>query len=339
MPLVSSISEVRKFIKTAGAKDNSILPDFLRAEHAYIEPLLGSELYEELQNFYNNGTFNQDDLKGRLILLAQRPIVAFSYHDELPLLHTLITDLGVRRASTNNLPAAYKWEFKELKNALLDMAYHGIEQMLQFLFKNVDELDSFRSSDYFKMIEGLPVKSGTHFNQLYKLYQPLRTFSAILPIQQMVKDLYLNSEFGEALATHICEYSGNESSMLGVKKLVEKSTAYYTIKHACEQFAVRFSVHGFTVVSDIDKDDPEAGFDNASLQAIELKMKAADRDGGTYLSKARAALIKLIEDKQLEPDFSDDFKNAIDDSPLKDVALNAILDRDLGNNRRKIFRL
>lgn len=316
--------------------DDSRLPNIEKAARKHIIPMIGNPLYQRLVEVYEaeNSEDAPPEVEGpnsfeKLLLShVQLPLAAWAIHDDLPFLHVHVTDMGVRRASTNNLPSAYKWEFQSLKDALLDTAQEGMEILLSFLFENKAQFSPWTDDNAYKQYEGLFIRSGAEFSELYRLFQPLRTFASLRPILDDVKENYMIPAIGEEAVRYLLQYSGGESAVQRILRNLKKAAAHFTIKHACEQFSVQFSERGFTVLSSGDGDSTDSGRKEADLSSLDLKRRAADRDGNVYLERAKAELLSAEE-------LPEELISAVQSGPLR---LHAPFEKDLGNDRRKIFR-
>lgn len=338
MPLITKISEIRAVINMSVLSDDAALPNIEKAERKHIIPVIGKPLYQDMVVKYNAVPQGFNTYEGLLLKHIQLALAAYALHDDLALMHTHITDMGLRRASSNNLPAAFKWEYNATKSALLDVAQEGLEILLNFLFAEKEEFPLWENDEAYQQYLKLIIRSGTEFSGIYRLYQPLRTYAAIMPLMDDVKDNYLIPTLGEALLNYFVESENPTDYEKEVLRLLKKGAAHLTIKHACEQFPVQFSERGFTVINSGDQNSDDAGITHTPSTMLELKMRAADRDGNNFLIRGRNYIVKMLRDQTLQEDFSEDFQSAVADSPLKDYATRSDTP-DRGNDRRKIFRM
>jgi hypothetical protein len=161
------------------------------------------------------------------------------------------------------------------------------------------------------------------------------------PVIEDVEENYFATHLGRDLFTW-CKAQDKveitaEGGLVDVKKLLKKALAFFTIKHACEHYAVRFDTNGFTVLAmggNLD-DNSNTGRTEASLRQIQERKDACDRDGQNYLSKASAYLVGIAKGLY-NVDFGSDFATAFDGSPLNKPPADGPTDR---NTNRKIFGL
>lgn len=327
MALIKTIQEIKSVLRISSLDDDMSLPDIDQSQTKHIIPAIGKEIVTEITGIYEAG--NGSELQQQLIKTIQKPLAAFAYLDDIGLIHATITDRGVARITTAEMPAAFRWEFNEVKAALEDKALTGMEQLLEFLEDNKDEFTTWANSAAYKQYHKFLIKTGTEFNEYYSLYQPLRTFQALRPVIALVEDMYLTQSLGDYLQT-LKDKAAPTDDELFVMDMLKKSEAYLSIKHAIETLPVRISDTGFTVTAmrGTDKDAFETDRQPATDNLMSIKMDAADRDGQNYLFKA----VKYLNMNASATVFPEWFTG----DKYKNPATTATPTR--GNESRNIFR-
>lgn len=302
----------------------------------HILQLLGKELYGDLETKYNSDTLNNNEQE--LLKNVQLPLSSFALLDDLAFMHTIITDSGVRTASTDKMEAAHRWEFRELQNALINYAVDGIELLLAYLYDTRATWQLWTDSSEFKELDSFLIKTGTDFKKYYPLFQPLRTYWSLRPIMQDVEENYLTPALGRDLLAWVKTQENiiitADGGEVDVKKIIKRAAAQFTIKNACEVLPVRFDENGFTVVTPGGSVD-SATNDGRQSADVSTKLNAANREGQNNLSRSTAYLVN-IANGLYNVDFGNDFTTAFDNSPLKTDPNKKPYTN--GNERRKIFR-
>jgi hypothetical protein len=325
MALITKIDEVRKFLRLNSLNNDRSLPDIEATEQKYIIPVLGNHLYDKLQALYVSNS--QDENFMKLILLVRKPLAAYAYLDNIGLLHVSITDAGVRRFETGEMPAVYAWEFRELTKTLSNISMTGMEMLLDYLDENVILWPEWNDSPTKKLRNKLVIKSGKEFSDNYPLFQPLRSYNALRSIIIEVQDNYIVPSIGEdflnGLLTEI-ELPHN----LEIVRLLKKAVAHYTIKHAVEQLPVNITEQGLTVLTSGNSNDVEYPAKNTpSDSLLEEKRRVADRDGSIYLRKVKAYLNENSNENQFPLYFNSKFYKKPGSGKF-----------DKGNSSRKFYR-
>lgn len=327
--------------KLSRLSDTANLPNVDKAGRMHLLPLLGKELYNDLNTKYNGAPPTLNASEQELLKNIQLPLAAFTLLDDMAFMHTIITDSGIRTAHTDKMEPAHRWEFMELQNALIDYATDGIELLLGYLYDNIDDWPKWTNSNEFKDIDGLLIKTGADFRRHYPLSQPLRTYWSLRPIMQDVEENYLAPSLGRDLLAWVKTQDEivitADGGEVNVKKILKRCFAQFTIKHAVEVMPVKFDENGFTTLAFRGSlDSPTSdGRVAASVAELATKLDAANREGQNNLSRATMYLVN-IANGLYNIDFGDDFTTAFDNSPLKADPNKKPYTN--GNERRKIFR-
>lgn len=329
MALITTIAEIQAVLPrlVSNLSETSTLPNFDRVERKYLVPICGLNLYNDLKTKYAGGTLSVPETA--LVNQMRLVVVAYGFLDELPFTHAMITDNGVRKATTANLPSVYGWEFKELKNALNEAAIDGIEVLLAGLVEFNSAL--WTASTEYSTYANLLIRTGTEFDSIVKLHQPLRTFWSIRAVIADVQEMYIQQSIGPDLLDHLKAIAAPTTAQKYILKLLKKALAHYSIKHACEHYTTRFDTNGFTVVAYIaDGEDSTVSGRTTAKDLLDMKMRASERDAAAFLAKARNEMVAYYEDASAE------YKAAFDAGPLASYTQPS--ERDRGNDRAGIFR-
>lgn len=285
--LIKSIDEVKNVLRISNLDSDSSLPDILSAEERYIVPVIGQALYDDLQTKYDANTLSPTE--AALLLRIQKPLAAFAYHDDLSLQHAQITDAGVRRMTTDNMPSAYRWEFDGVKDALLTRALQGIESLYDYMEKNAGSFALWTASTAYTRRNRFLIKNGIDFNDQYHVYHPFRTYEAMTGIMGDVEELYVSNLIGKDFFTALKALASPSTEEKKVIADLKKAVANLCIHHAIEKLPVKITDNGITIhVASSDRGDSDK--QTAGNDLLQLNMKACYRDGQNYLTKAKKYL-------------------------------------------------
>jgi hypothetical protein len=335
MAILKTIQEVKNLLPRllSGLSNGALMPNVDRATEKYLVPVVGDALVTEIETAYNDNTLTTDQT--RLLPKMQLVVISGAYLDELAFAHATITDNGVRTAQTQNMPRVYGWEYKELKEGLQLVSLDALDVLLQYLQNNKASFTTWTTSEAFKQFDALLIKTAMEFDNIHKLVQPFRTFYGLKSEMANVQEQYIIPSIGTELFDRLNSATDLSDPEKVIRKQLQKAIAFYTIKRACEHYAVRIDQNGFTVVASGDQEASTAGRTQAAPGLVKQKMDACDRDGGNWLAKARnqLATYSIYPDEPPPPAFMEAFAK----SPL--VKYVQPIDRTTGNERRKIFRM
>jgi len=239
-----------------------------------------------------------------------------------------MTDNGFKKMAGSNETEVRKWEFEEIKQALITTALDGTEVLLNYMYEK--KFNLWVASDEYKKFTSLLIRTGTDFDDQYKLFQPMRTFFSIRSNMADAQKMYMREAIGKDLLAYLVglEDPPGESLAPAVNEL-KKALAYFTIKECCKHQHVRFSDQGFSIISDFGSTDSanEFGRKDAGAEYLKIKMESCEETGQTFLSMAIQSLVDYFNTAA-----DDDFDIAFIMGPLKNFVPAA--DRESGNRTR-----
>lgn len=300
-------------LRIASVDSDSSLPDISEAEYTHIIPRIGKDLYNELHTAYTNNTLSP--IQSELLKKIQKPLAAFAYYDDLAMQHAMITDAGVRRTTTDNMPSAYRWEFDGVKETLANKACQGMEALLEWLEDNKASFPTYVGSDAYSERNRFLINSAQDFSAHYRLDQKYRTYNALLTIMDDVEQLYINSLIGADFFAELKAETSPTALQKEVIGFLKKAICNFTINHAFEKNTVRITDQGASIYDRYadrganDRSQPTPDMMNFTMQALQ-------RDGQTYLKKAKKFLDTNASGSVLTTYFTSDYYTSPSTEPV-----------------------
>lgn len=259
------------------------MPNMAAAEYKYLVPLIGTDLYTDLQTKFTANTLSL--IETTLLGYIRSMTVAAAYMDEVARDVVKFNDNGLQR---NVVPEQriYGWEYKEAKQGITDLYFDNMEILLRWLYDNKSSFALWTDSDEYKAYDALLIKNGTDFNKQYQLYQPMRNYWQLRGIVQDVQDNYHSLALGSGLLTYFVNLTSPTDAEKDILRSLKKAMAFFTIYRACRMHSVRFSSSGFTIAS--SEVEAESSSQTASsLTQLQMHMNAAEQDGYQQLERAK----------------------------------------------------
>lgn len=343
MALIRTIADVRKYVRLSNVDTAQQLPDIEMAEMLHLVPIIGQALYDKLNTDY--ATLN--DPAGttayhKVFRAAQRMIAPLSYANELGTYQALITSSGVKTMDSNSMQSAHQWEFKQLKDDLLNKSAQGMEVLILALYSNAGSLAEWTGSNEYKAYDQIAIRGALDFDRYYKLFDPFRTFHILRPIIMDVQEQYLVPVIGREMITWLkgrtdalITIDGVEVDMLNTFK---KAIVSFTIKHALSQQSVRIDAGGFTVMASGPSDDNRnSGRTDSSIMKYQLLYDEVEKQGQAWLRDLEQQM-RGTYNGDFSSDFGPDFNAAFELGPL--LPANVVTPVIVTNNgNRKFFVL
>lgn len=282
---------VKEFVKINFINSLSSFPNWEVAEERYLLPLIGQAMYDKLAAIIADDAANDQDKE--LVKKAQAVVIPLAYLIELAVNQTQLTDAGLRTISTENMQAAHRWEYNQVKEYFEDLGAYAIEAFLKFLFKHKADYAEWTDSDEYKEASSLIFTTGEEFNRYFRTAQPQRLFWQLKPLIKEVEDFYIVPLIGEDFLIELKENDAPGDEEKKVIDLIKKTVAQYTVIKAIEKQSAQITTQGFTVkVTGSYIDDAGAGNDNAPDSRLSLLYGSCERSGDSYSLQLKEYLNK-----------------------------------------------
>lgn len=334
MAIITTITEVQELgLPVTQLGQTPLLPDMDVAAEEFLQPYLGSTLLAALQETYDGTATPPDTANAALLPYAQKAVAAFAYWHALPAMHTSITDAGVRRNTSDNMPTAYRWEFEKAQDYLEELAYQSLERLLKYLELHADDYPDWTASPAFELRTKLLIRSGKEFAEHYRLLQPYRTYASMLSDALHVEQMILEPAIGKAFVQSFRDKLSTttlEDEEAQAYDLMKKVVAYYTIARVVRRLPCIMTANGLMMKSEAGSNSNGSGGDGqrpGDAVAMRRTEDAAKIDGSKYLAALKKYLSNTASPTVLADYYNSDYY-AANKTP--------VLDR--GNDRRKIFR-
>lgn len=319
MALITTIQEAKAIHPRllSSVSEDSLLPNFEQAEYKYLVPVVGLPLYIDINTKYNldtDGLTELAELEQNLLAKMRALTVAGAYLDELPRQTAKITDNGLRTARTNEMDRVYGWEYKEFKSGLTDVYYDSLEVLLNWLYDNKGNFEAWTDNDAYAKFNGLLIKNGTEFNELYRLYQPMRNYWMLRHVLFDVQDNYLKIGLGGDLLQYFLDLTAPETKEKEILAALKKAMAFFTVYRACMHYAVRFSDAGFTIIGGGDTESTDTAGRTINASFFDHHKNATQTEGYNFFARAK----RLCSEWRADNDCPIQFEEAYDAGPLDD---------------------
>jgi len=216
------------------------------------------------------------------------------YYKELPFIHTLITDAGLRNVTNEKVQGAYRYQYEDLLQVCENEGLAGLERLFQYLYDNRDNEDytAWAESEAFSRMNKNLIRTGADFTRYFHLQHPHRTFFTLQPIVQEVEDLYIIPSIGKSFFDELKDATDPDEHQVKVLEMLRHAEANFTINKAIGKLSVKVRPEGFTVMLGSGSDrHPQSEASASDKQLANLQNDTA-QDGNSYLTRA----IKYLND-------------------------------------------
>lgn len=199
------LEQVKVFIPASAATSKDRLWPFVdAAERKYILPILGRELYDDLQTLSNNsddwsGTDEDKTKSDELLKLIKLSEINLAYYLGFDLLNARISDLGFQRAETESFKGLYKYQEENVRTYFKETGFNGIDDILQYLEDYIEYFPEWEDSDSYTVRKSAIIKDTASFDAICRINGSRLIFLRLQPFIQQVMDIDIKTCLGETI--------------------------------------------------------------------------------------------------------------------------------------------
>lgn len=236
--LISTPEELRLCLPTHSLNDSiSMLSGFLEtSEKDFVLPVLGNELYAEVQKKYNeiadhslladaNSPLREDPWV-RIIIACQRPLVFNACYRSEGILNTVLSGAGLNIRGTEGFESSSEKMSDRFRLTCNREAHQGIDLLLRLLEDDAtgDKVftELWKQSRYYYRVSGRLINTADIFNMYVNIYGSREKFIALIQDIAFCEDTVIRPEVGDDYASLLIERMNNGQLNDTEKIVVEK---------------------------------------------------------------------------------------------------------------------
>lgn len=243
------------FAKLASTIDfKNVMPTIRMVEEQFLLPLLGEELYNDLDTAYTAAADDEAALTDVQKALLERcryataPLICYHY---APKADVIVSDAGVQRLETTTNKTAYQNQVVNYREQNLREHELATERLLQFLEDKKTDYPTWGTGGGFKEYRALFIKTGSEFQKLFPSHSPWRNYMAMRPRMVDVEENIIRPAIGDALFTELKTLDGGAQTFSDDQKkllaIIKKIIAYETVALSVPFLNIRIDSGGITV--------------------------------------------------------------------------------------------
>lgn len=201
MKIIYTIEEVQAYLPVQMTSDINVVAPFINnAERSYLKSVVGTEQFKALVQAYESAGKNvaeiADDEVREAVELAQKIVTTIGYFKAIPILAVKIGTSGIQVFSNTDTKQAFNWQVEDLKEALIDLGYGAIEDLLLLLDSNPDKFEEYINSPEYISTEEFLIESATDFTRYFNINNSRYIFSNISYLMRRIEDQVVKKIFG-----------------------------------------------------------------------------------------------------------------------------------------------
>ncbi len=249
--------QIKQYISVNVSTDFENIEPYLEiAEREYIKPLLGDELYQELDSYANesgSGTGGDSGsgsgagtvLMDELLDLTRRAEINLAYFRGYSMLSIKVSDAGFHRIETTTQKSLYKYQEEAILNTFKTDGFNGLDNILEFLETNIDEFPDFEASESYTVFKSKFIPRTSVFQKIFSIKNSRLVFLRLQPFTTMVEDFEILPTIGivlfDKLKLEIVKTSGQDAVLMALVPFIQKAIAFLSISRSIAEIGVNIS--------------------------------------------------------------------------------------------------
>lgn len=301
----AKMEEVRQFVPVSVSSDiNSLLPHIANAERDYLIPVIGREMYDQLQSFYDHGTISSDSSSGasaesirkigELLSLAQSAVVHIAYWIGYDLLNSHVSDAGFKRTEADSVKSLFKYQEDSLKKYFRTNGFNGIDTILQYLEENISDFPKFKASEQYTLLQSSFIANTTTFNGIVYINNSRLTFLRMKPHLQLVEEIDIAPLLGVITLAELKDEMLKDSpsaTKMAILPYIRKALVYLASALLMEESGADLTDNGLYFTSTAATTSNDTEHKPSGSDRVAILVKRNRNIGSAYLDQIRSFLV------------------------------------------------
>ncbi|MGQ7868695.1 DUF6712 family protein [Sunxiuqinia sp. sy24] len=305
--LFKDIQEVKTYLAVGVGNDfNRLKAHIQNAENAYMRPLLHSNMYDELQEFYDEGlplpeTPSDAQLAmNELLAKVQNSVIHLAYWMGFQALNSTISDQGFRRQESDASKSLYKYQEDELKDYFKTSGFNAMDDILEYLENNIAHFAEFKATENWTIRKEAFIPDTKAFEKVpYSLNNSRLTFLRLVTHMQTVEDLQLKPLLGSAVFDELKAEMIKDSPSAKVRAIlphIRKPIVWFATAYLMEESGADLTEKGLYFDSFSVQEKSNLNRGPASEQRIASMIARNRMIGERYMGLLKNYLLNHVEE-------------------------------------------
>jgi len=200
--LIKAIGEVRAHVPSNMTADFDKINPFLEnAERLYVMHLIGKDEFLSLLGVYTAAQFKleqiiDEDVR-QAIIIAQKIICNLGYLFGLPMISVSIGTGGIQIQSSADKKTAFQWQTDEIKQALQELGFGAIEELLDHLELYPEKFSDYIASENYTKQKRFLINTAAEFSDYFEIKKSRFLFQSLCSLMYRIESNVMEKIFGE----------------------------------------------------------------------------------------------------------------------------------------------
>jgi len=203
--LFTTIDEIKTFLPIGAGNDFlKLKPHIQNAENKYLKVLLGTAMYDELQEFYETeypATPSDVQIATKELLgKVQHAVIHLAYYLGFDFLNATVSAAGFQRTEGGNLKPLFKYQEDNLKGYFSDAGFDALDDVLVFLEENIEHFGEFKAETNYKQLKQSFLPTVKVVEEIpFNIQGSRLTLLAMQPSVKFIEDTTIRATMGDAI--------------------------------------------------------------------------------------------------------------------------------------------
>lgn len=295
--LIKTLIEVQNSLPVStGVTFEKIRPHLEVVERDFIRPLIGGNMFDELQEFYDSEITESltevQEAMQTLLKYVQGSEVHLCFWLGFDVLNAYISDGGFKRTETDKVKSLFKYQEDNLKNYFKITGFNALDVVLEYLEDNIQHFGEFKLSDTYKNLKTSFIPGTRIFDSIYFIGASRLTFLRLIQHMNTVEDLHIKkllAENYEIIKTEMIK-DEPEERVIDILPEIRKPIAFLSVAMLMEESGADLTDKGLYFESRIATNMSDTEKKPAEVERIRLLAERAKKLGESYLALLRQYL-------------------------------------------------
>lgn len=296
--LFTNLQEIQKYISVGNATELAALkPHIENAETAYIRPLLGPDMFDELQEFYDEMPADQltevQEAMKELLGKVQKSLIHLAYWMGFQVLNATITSGGFKRTESTTTKSLFKYQEDELKEYFKTAGFNAMDEVLEFIEINIVHFNEFKLSPNYTVLKKAFIPNTRTFNEIILINNSRLTFLRLKSYSTLVEDMDIFPVLGASIFDEIKAEMVKDAPLEKVKNIliyIRKAVAYLSASKLMEESGADLTEKGLYFESTSATNNSDRNKQPSNMDQVVALSKRYRMLGEAYLDQLKSFL-------------------------------------------------
>lgn len=243
--LITTKDQIKRYVSLTSINIDTVSPSMRKVERRILIPFISQDVYNRLSQ--DESLLSSKEVQ--LLDLCREALVNLSYYIYFPHMIIDVGDGGATRTETAEKKAAYLGDKHRAQDKLRDDGYDALEEILEFLYENIDDFVGFRDTEIYKTLSHYLISSVKEFSRYYKGVSFL-VFLNMISFMSIVEDKFKDKNALGGFYDEIKEKTQDkmlDSDWAVILELTKKAFVYMTYAETADELGIKMDDRGLYI--------------------------------------------------------------------------------------------